>query len=262
MIRLWEGTLTLQPGANAENILFMVQAVGGAGLTTLATNLGAYYRVTPENETQLPPPAETVISLQSPPASGTYLQNSSFTLVLSSGGQPLSGKCVTFDIGGQQALGTTDATGHATLTLKPVVRPGNYTVQASFRGESGYLGSTAVSAFTLNKESTTLSVTPSLPATIYNNQPTPFVAVVRDSSGRALGGKSVFFVIHNGTNTFARSVIADFQGNAALGIVPLPAGVYTVDAYFNGTIPVNPNPTLSDDYYENSSQLGACRSQS
>jgi hypothetical protein len=66
----------------------------------------------------------------------------------------------------------------------------------------------------------------------------------------------VFFIVHNATHSFATSVIADFQGNAALGVVPLPAGVYTVDAYFNGTIPVNPTITLSDDYYESSSRLG------
>jgi hypothetical protein len=139
--------------------------------------------------------------------------------------------------------------------LKLVVRPGNYTAQASFRGNSAYLGSNDTSAFTVNKDSTTLTVTPGS-ATVPANQPTPFVAIVRDSSGRALGGKSVFFVIHNGMNMFARSVIADFQGNAALGNVPLPAGVYTMDAYFNGTIPVSPSITLSDDYYESSRQLG------
>ena len=254
---LWEGTLTLQSSAEAQDLLFMVQAVGGAGLTTLSTNLGAYYSITPENASQLPPPAETVISLQSPPASGTYLHNSTFNLLLTSGGQPLSGKTVTLDLGGQQALGTTNASGTASFTLKPVILPGNYTAQVSFRGDADYLSSTDSSGFTLNKDGTTLSVTPSS-ANILANQPTPFVAVVRNSSGRALGGKSVVFVIHNSTDSLARSVIADFQGNASLGDVPLPPGVYTVDAYFNGTIPVGPGNTLtlSDDYYESSNQLG------
>ena len=100
---------TLQPGENAEDILFMVQAVGGAGLTTLATNLGAYYSVADENAPQLPPPAATTLELQSPPASGTYLKESTFNLLLQSGGQPLAGKLVTVDIGGQQASGITDS---------------------------------------------------------------------------------------------------------------------------------------------------------
>jgi hypothetical protein len=252
---LWKGTLPLQPDENAEDILFMVQAVGGAGLTTLATNLGAYYGVADENATQLPPPAATTLELQSPPSSGTYLKESNFDLLLQSGGQPLAGKLVTLDIGGQQASGITDSAGEVTLILNLVVRPGNYTAQARFRGNAEYLGSNDASDFTVNKDTTTLTVTP-FSATILTNQPTPFVAVVRDSSGRALGGKSVFFIVHNATDSFATSVIADYLGNAALGEVPLPAGVYTVDAYFSGTIPVSSSITLSDDYYESSSRVG------
>jgi hypothetical protein len=206
----WNGTLTLQSGENAGNILFMVQAVGGAGLTTLATNLGAYYSITPENATQLPPPAGTTLTLQSPPTSGTYLKNSSFNVLLQSNGQALAGQFVTLDIGGQQASGITNSSGKATLTLKLVVRPGSYTAQASFHGNSAYLGSNDTSAFTVNKDSTTLTVAPTS-ASVPANQTTPFVAVVRDSAGHTLGGKSVFFVIHNATNTFAKAVIADFQ---------------------------------------------------
>jgi hypothetical protein len=67
----------------------------------------------------------------------------------------------------------------------------------------------------------------------------------------------VFFIIHNGTDSFATPVIADFAGNAALGDVSLPPGTYTVDAYFNGVIPISPPITLSDDYYESSSDLGS-----
>jgi hypothetical protein len=174
-------------------------------------------------------------------------------LLLRSNGQALAGQLVSLDIGGQQVSGITDSTGKATLTLKLVVRPGIYTAQASFRGNSAYMGSNAVSAFTVNKDTTTTTVTPTS-TNVPVNQATPFVAVVHDSAGRALGGKSVFFVIHNATNTFATSVIADFQGNAILGVVPLPAGTYTVDAYFNGTIPLNPSITLTDDYYASSSR--------
>jgi hypothetical protein len=235
----------------------MVQAVGGAGLTTLATNLGAYYNVTPQIASQLPPPVATTLTLQSPSASGTYLKQSSFTLLLQSGGHPLPGQLVTLDIGGQQASGMTNASGQATLSLNLVVRPGAYTAQASFRGNASYLSSNDVSAFTVNKDSTTLTVTPAS-ASVLINQPTTFVAVVRDSAGRALGGKSVFFLVKNSSNAivYATSVIADYLGKAALGAVPLPAGTYTVDAYFNGTIPLNPSITLSDDYYNSSSRLG------
>ena len=259
---LWEGTLNLPSGEDAGNILFMVQAVGGAGLTTLATNLGAYYSITDEDASQLPPPAATTLTLQAPPSSGTYLKDSTFNLLLQSGGQPLPGKLVTLDIGGQQVSDITNASGEVTLTLNLVVRPGDYTAQASFRGNAEYLGSNDASDFTVNKDTTTLTVTPTS-VSIFTNQPTPFVAVVRDSSGRALGGKSVLFVVHNSTDTFAASVIADFQGNAALGNVSLPPGTYTVDAYFYSKGTTLPDPdcsgnilTLVDDYYERSCNRG------
>ena len=251
---LWEGILPLPSGANADDIRFMVQAVGGAGLTTLATNLGAYYRVMPEN---VPQGQATELSLQSPP-SGTYLHNSTFNLQLTADGQPLEGKFVTVDIGGQQGLAKTDGNGQATITLKPVIVPGFYTVQASFRGDAGYLASTATAGFILNKDSTSITVTPTSAVAIVN-QPTPFVAVVKDSFDRPLGGRSVFFVVHNDSGTtFVRSVIADYLGNAPLGGVPLPAGDYTVDVYFNGQVPIGNSQTvtLSDNYYESSYKLG------
>lgn len=254
---LWEGTLTLPSGTSAEDILFMVQAVGGAGLTTLATNLGTYYSVTTEEQTQLPPPAATTLSLLSPPANGTYLKTSTFNVRLESGGQPLANQLVTLDVGGQQAFASTNAAGEAALRLTFIIPPGDYTAQARFTGNSAYLGSNDSSAFRLNKDTTTLTVSPES-ATVSASEPTPFVAVVRDSNGRALGGKSVVFVVHNDTHHFATSVIADFQGNAALGAVPLPPGTYTVDAYFSGSVPVSPTETLelSDDYYEPSARLG------
>src|SRR5258706_15706418 len=114
----------------------MVQAVGGAGLPTLATNLGAYYNITPQNATQLPPLAATTLTLQSPPASGTYLKESSFHLLLQSNGQTLAGQLVALDIGGQQVSGITDPAGKAALTFKTVVRPRSYTAQASYPGNS------------------------------------------------------------------------------------------------------------------------------
>ncbi|HEU0296751.1 MAG TPA: PxKF domain-containing protein, partial [Anaerolineales bacterium] len=261
---LWEGTESLlQNGAVAEDILFMVQAVGGAGLTTIATNLGAYYQVTPENAGTPEPFAATTLTFTSVPASGTYLKPSTFGVLLQTNDEDgnlvaVANALVTLDIGGQQVSGLTGADGTASLSLTHVVRPGSYTAQASFRGdgERRLLGSNATSStFAVQKDTTTLTVTPAS-ATIYDFQSTPFVAVVRDSSGRALGGKSVFFIVHNATDSFATAVIADYQGNAALGDVPLLAGTYTVDAYFNGTIPVTPALNLSDDYYGSSSRTG------
>ncbi len=254
--KLWKGSLLLGPGEAAEDVLFMAQAVGGAGLTTLATNLGAYYNVNGQNAGQNPPPAPTTLDLVAPPANGTYLQTSSFTALLRSNGVAISGQLVSIDVNGQQAFGLTGADGKVTLSLNLLSRPGNYTLQAKFGGNASYLGSNDTSAFTINKDGTSLSLTPAS-ATVLANQSTPFMATLSDSLNRPLGGKSVFFVIRSGATTvFAKSVITDFQGRAPLGAVSLTAGNYSVDAYFSGSIPVAPPVTLTDDYYTNSSQTG------
>ncbi len=252
----WEGTLPSV--TDPQDLVFMVEAVGGAGLSTLGTNLGAYYTVTLDNGGQTPPPpVQATIQLQSPPASGTYLKDSTFSVLLKAAGQPLPDQLVSLNVGGQQALATTDSNGQASATLKLVVPPGSYTVEAGFRRTADFLGSTASKPFTVNKEDTAIQVSGS-PANITSGQVTPIIAKVVDSSGQALSGKSVFFIVHNASNTLARSVIADYLGNAPLGAISLPAGVYTVDAYFNGTIPLSPTPiTLSDDYYNSASRLGA-----
>ncbi|HEX7599315.1 MAG TPA: Ig-like domain-containing protein, partial [Polyangia bacterium] len=242
-LTLWSGTLT--GVTSPSDLLFMVQAVGGAGLTTLDTNQGAYYSLSSANA---PAPVATTLTLQSPPSSGVYLKSSTFNLSLKAAGNPLPGQVVTIDIGGQQALATTDSNGNASISLKPVVTPGSYTAQASFPGSASYLAATANAPFTLAKDSTSVGLTPTSASIAFNpaltSQPTPMVAVVHDSSGNALSGKSVFFIVHNATQNYAHSVIADFLGNAPLGAVPLPAGVYTVDVYFNGTIPVDATHTV------------------
>ncbi len=77
---MWQGILPLASGAKVKDLLFMVQAVNGAGLTTLATNFGAYYQVA---EATPPPPAKpTALVLLSPPASGPYLRDTSFDVLL------------------------------------------------------------------------------------------------------------------------------------------------------------------------------------
>jgi hypothetical protein len=262
---LWEGTLDLFPYyTQARDLLFMVQAVGGAGLTSLSTNRGQFYNLNPAPSEQL----DTTLTLVSPPASGTYLKNSSFNMRLSvtDTDEPIADQLVTLDMAGQTAFASTDTSGLATITLAPEIKPDDYIVQASFPGNTvgnvKYLASNDYAPFTLNKEVTTLTVTPAATSIPHDpdlaSQPTSIEATLLDSLGRPLGGLSVIFIVHNTEHTFARSVIADYLGVAPLGAVPLPLGAYTVDAYFSGSIPIPGAPlNLSNDYYESASALGA-----
>jgi CSLREA domain-containing protein len=238
----WEGLLQLN-GAPAEGLLFMVQAVNGTGATTLATNLGAYYPVLPA--TPPPPPQPTTLVLQPQPTAGAYLRNSTFTLLLTeqATGNPLGNQVVIVSLGGQAAQALTNANGQATITLQPGLTPGDYPVQATFRPTAAYLGSSASRSFTINKDSTALTLATQAPS---------LVALLRDSAGRALNEKSVFFVLSGNGQTFVRTVITDLYGNAPLGELLLPPGSYTVNAYFSGVIPLGngESVTQNDDNYQ------------
>ncbi|MEZ4622234.1 MAG: C25 family cysteine peptidase [Caldilineaceae bacterium] len=239
---LWEGLLPLN-GAPTAGLLFMVQAVNGAGAATLATNLGAYYAVAPA--TPPPPPQATTLLLQPQPSAGAYLRPSTFTVLLTNQatGDPLANQAVIVSLGGQAAQALTSAQGQATVTLQPGLTPGDYPLQATFRPTAAYLGSTASRSFTINKDSTSLMLSPQAPS---------LVAMLRDSANRALSEKSVLFVVSGSGETAVRTVITDLYGNAPLGDVVLPAGSYTVNAYFGDVVALGngESVTLTDDNYQ------------
>jgi PKD domain len=54
-------------------------------------------------------------------------------------GQPVAGKKVTFQLGSQTAVGTTDSTGKASANIKLVLKPGSYALSATFAaGDAKY----------------------------------------------------------------------------------------------------------------------------
>jgi hypothetical protein len=65
----------------------------------------------------------------------------SATLVDDSG-QPVAGKKVTFQLGSQTAVGTTDTAGKASAAVKLVQKPGSYALSATFAdGDPKYAAS-------------------------------------------------------------------------------------------------------------------------
>ena len=130
------------------------------GATTLALwtrSRGAYawpLPTGPEN------PLPTSVSTAS--ASGTYGGTASLSAVLTSGGNPVSGKNVTFSLNGNPVgSGTTDNTGTATLPNASLagINAGSYPdgVLASFAGDSTYASSSASGSLIVTQA--TLTVT-------------------------------------------------------------------------------------------------------
>ena len=253
---LWEGTLNLN-GTNPQDIRYMVQAVNGVGLVSLATNLGAYYipGLSPG------PTAPTSLTFEPPtPTAGPYGAKATFSVRLSSGETDLAGQSVLFRLGPQTRLALTDDQGLATATLSLLGVPGQQVVQAIFKGTANYDASLTSSPFTLNRQVTILTLDPAS-ASVFPGQPTGIVATLKEpeETGRRLVEKTVFFVITGENGNHVEAVITDYAGRATLGVVPLPGGTYTVNAYFSGNIPIAypaPNPPLFDSRYFASDTVG------
>ena len=227
---VWTGTLPLG-GGDASGLRFMVQAVGGAGLTTLDTNLGAFYRVGVDNVPagEVPP---TTVSI-SAPASAVYGSPQVFTATVVQGGLPVPGAVVDFEIAGQRRSATASAGGVATVAFTPLGVPGTYEVTATVRGTSSSLGASAAQPLSLLRAPTTLEIAaPGTP------QPATGVSGVtaRLTSGElgGLGAKPVVFTLVSAAGTFERVILTDAWGTATLGDTGLPPGSYLVSAAFGG----------------------------
>jgi CSLREA domain-containing protein len=242
---LWEERLALN-GTLPGELRYIAQAVNGVGLVALDTNLGAYY--TPGFEVE--PTVPTSLNLISPPTTGPYGTQASFTAELSSEGTPLEGQPVVFDLGPQRRQAMTDPSGHATVTLWLLALPDAHEITASFSGTSEFIASSATSPFTIDKQSTDLVIDPPS-ASVYLETETGIVATLSDANGRRLLEKTVFFILTGSEGSYSTSVITDYAGRAPLGKVPLPRGTYTVNAYFGGTILLHTGETvkLDDERY-------------
>ena len=103
-------------------------------------------------------------ALTAAPASGVLTGGAPVTLTatLSSNGNPVGGKAVSFAIDGTSAgSATSDATGLATLANVSIAgfSAGSHNIVATFSGDSFYASSTASNTLTLDKATATINVT-------------------------------------------------------------------------------------------------------
>lgn len=234
---LWQYTDTTN--SLPADMEFMVQAVNGTGLVSLSTNSGAFYTIGAPPTVSTP----TTITVQSAPSSGIYQATSGtfqVTLQYAGSGGPtaLSGQMVTLQLGSQQASGTTDANGTASIALPLSQPPGSYTVVATFagatvQGTNYQASSSAPGAFAITPAPTMLSLAPA-PAVATFGAAAAVTATLADNTGSGLVQRTVLFTVTGNGLTYNKTAITDYLGRAALGTVPLPAGTYSVAAAFGG----------------------------
>ena len=227
---LWEGRLPLQ-GTPAAGVRFMAQAVNGLGLVALAENLGRYY--TPGGDAA---PVRTTLEL-APPATTVAAYGDTVTLaaVLRDGaGNALSGLPLLFGVGPHVRLGVTDANGRAQAAISLVGLPGQYLINVAFGGNAGYAASAATGSgsFTLQRQASVLTLDPPV-AEGKSGDAGLVTATLVDAAGRRLVEQTVLFVIE-GKRNLTQPVITNLVGQADLGAVKLPAGIYTVSVRYGG----------------------------
>jgi choice-of-anchor C domain-containing protein len=257
---LWTGTAQLPAGADPGSVAFMVQAANGDGRVTLDANVGAYYHPgsipgAPTGTTTAPAATVTAFTSGPPP---TVAYGSSFTVTasLSSGGAPLAGKLVRIGIGSSLLPAITDTSGQASVALLAALTPGSYPVTASFAGDGADASSSATAPVAITPQPTSLVLSGTLGTQTFGGTLSVVATLNAGTPPAALAQRPVF-VIFTGTGPASPGIIRVFAGRTdPLGrvVVPastlgsLPAGSYSVDAYFS-SVPAPVSLALSDVGY-------------
>ncbi|MCB8982495.1 MAG: tandem-95 repeat protein [Ardenticatenaceae bacterium] len=241
----WEGVLPLN-GTDPLQMRYMVQAVNGIGLTTLAANVGDLYvpGLNDESGTEA-----TSLALVDSPTLGVYGSQVTLSALLTGPAGPVVGERVTFGLGPQSRSAYTGADGRVSARLTLLGLPGEYPVRVSYAGNTVFAPAAAAGAFTILPQDTVLTL--DQPAGGYAEADELLWVTLQDADGRYLGQKTVFFVLTGPNGGHSQAVITDSAGQAVLGHVPLPPGEYAVNVYFSGTIPLHTGVvlTLADARY-------------
>ena len=122
LTRVYSGTIDPADGTVAPRdptaVLVDIQAVGGNGLASYATNGGLHYQIVDQTATAASPKRTPSLAIVAP-ASATYRAKVPVTATLlnAATGAPIAGKRVVFKFGGSFAAAITGATGVASATL-------------------------------------------------------------------------------------------------------------------------------------------------
>ncbi len=211
---------TVGTAASPADLRILIQAVTGTGLVSVAANNGLYYQVVQAPTISTPKDA-TKLTLTPPSTPAPYDHSATFSASLLDLHtlKPADGQ-VIFTVGSQQvAVQTVNGTATATLTILGL--PGAYKVTAAFAETSTLLGTTASADYTVLKKATSLAF-----------GTTPFLVTLTDADGHLLRDEAVFFYVNGNGTSQTISAQTGRDGVAQLRGLNLPAGSYTVTAYF------------------------------
>jgi uncharacterized protein DUF11/carboxypeptidase family protein len=151
------------PGTGpASDLRLFVQAVGGNGLVSMATNDGAYYQLTTGASATNPKMPTSISFVGTPPSTGTYLGRVTVGATLSGPSGALAGLPVTLTVGHSRATAITNGSGVASATFTITTAPAATLVTAAFDEDATHIGSSTSAPFTIGKATATLTAGTSL----------------------------------------------------------------------------------------------------
>lgn len=208
---------------NGDNIITITLTDGGYGDDDLTANGSIVVQGGPGW-----PQAATTLSLAN--ASGSYGSTVDLSATLTSGGTGVSTKDITFTINGTVAGSTaTNSSGVATLSNISIagIGAGEHTgyIEASFAGDTNYLGSSGTADLTVSQASTTTSVSSSANPSRHGHSVT-LTAIV---TGTGATGTVIF---KDGSTTIGSSTLSN--GTATYSTSTLSAGSHSITAVYGG----------------------------
>jgi hypothetical protein len=221
-----------------------IQAVSPAGSVgtvdvTATTGAGTSDTSSSDQFTYVKVPTTTTYT---GPTSGDYHDSVSLSAQLTNdlNSQGIAGKTLSFTLGAESCSGITDNNGVATCSVTPLDTPGPYTVSVTFGEDASYLGSSASTAFTVNKEETTVAYSGPVVILAGASGATLTATLVEDGSNdndsdggsTGLAGKSVTLSI--GSQSCPATTDASGNATCTISSVMVPLGPETAEASFAG----------------------------
>jgi len=221
----------------ADDVRVIIQAVGGNALVTWGSNDGAYYRVLNETATASDPKASTALSLVVPP-SGTYRSTVNVRARLTTLGEALPGKLVSFRSGGIRVDATTGSEGWASADLMLVSAPGAATVSVGFAEDLDYLASGAQAPITVLKAPSSFTLIDTAPLPVGGS----ILIATLTGSNEVLGGQ--LMTLTGGGNI--AQTFTDGYGRVRLDTLDgFPSGAYSVAISYAGNDRYMPAATVT-----------------
>ncbi|UTB32260.1 MAG: Ig-like domain repeat protein [Methanobacterium sp. ERen5] len=164
-------------------------------------------------------------------------------------GNPLEGQKIHFNIKNSDLTGTTNGNGDVTVYYTITGNPGNYYILITFGGANPYEPSTYTSKLTVNKITTSITVSDTKGT---RGDYVDLQASLKDKNGNPVSGKDLVFYI-NGINVGSATTnnngiaIFNYQINEVVGDYTITASLLNDQIYQSangtGTLTVNPIDT-------------------